>query len=120
MIQPFDDTKFHFGKVRQEEILSQTDVASVPLTFLINNSPVTKYHYLICPWMNEKLPQVLNHDVIRSAIVLLKSLDDRAFRIGYNSPGAFASVNHLHIQLVHMEMPLYVENVVSDGEQFKD
>lgn len=36
----------------------------------------------------------------------------RSFRIGYNSPGALASVNHLHLHLLYIERKLYLTEVV--------
>lgn len=46
------------------------------------------------------------------AIQLLHNLNDKHFRIGYNSPGALASVNHLHLHLLYIEEHLFVEDVV--------
>lgn len=47
------------------------------------------------------------------ALIVMKSTSDKAIRLGYNSPGALASVNHLHLHLLHVERELYVEVVVS-------
>lgn len=47
------------------------------------------------------------------ALIVMKSTTDKAIRLGYNSPGALASVNHLHLHLLHVERELYVEVVVS-------
>jgi hypothetical protein len=113
LVQDFDDTKFNFKKVKKEEILLETEIMNVPVTFLINDSPLSKYHILICPEINENLPQVLNEKALQISIEIMKSFKDKSFIIGYNSPGAFSSVNHLHVQLVRVEKALYVENIVS-------
>lgn len=44
-------------------------------------------------------------------LFLISSTEDRAVRFGFNSPGAHASVNHLHLHMIHVEHELYVETV---------
>lgn len=83
------------------------------ITFLINNSPLTKYHSLICPNVTENLPQILTLNSIRFATDVIMGINDRNYRIGFNSLGAFASVNHLHFHLIWIEEQLYVETAVS-------
>lgn len=117
--QPFDAASFNFNKVNDCEILikcnyrlhgrSDTDAL---VTFLINNSPLTRYHSLICPRLSDNLSQILTEQSIRFAVDVLRGFDDNCYRIGFNSLGAFASVNHLHMHLMHIEMDLFIENVV--------
>lgn len=83
------------------------------MTFLVNNSPLTEHHVLICPDLKANHPQILNHAAVEFGLEVLRSLDDRRYRIGYNSPGAWASVNHLHVHLLRIEEELYIERVVS-------
>lgn len=80
---------------------------------LINNSPLTPTHSLICPSVEENLPQVLTLNAIELGVNLLRCLEERKYRIGFNSPGALASVNHLHLHLIQLDCQLYVENAVS-------
>lgn len=86
-------------------------------TFLVNNSPLTKYHSLICPRLTENLPQIITKESIELAIDIITGLNNRSYRIGYNSLGAFASVNHLHMHLICVEEKLFVEDAVS-GKSF--
>lgn len=88
-------------------------------TFLVNNSPLTKYHSLICPRINESLPQILTKESIEFAIDAITGFNDRSYRIGYNSLGALASVNHLHMHLIHVPEKLYVEDAVSMRKIFR-
>lgn len=83
------------------------------MTFLINNSPLTEHHILICPDLKGNLSQVLTASAVECGIEVLRQLNDRRYRIGYNSPGAWASVNHLHMHLLKIEEELYIERVVS-------
>lgn len=82
------------------------------ITFLINNSPLTKYHILICPNRLACHPQILTKAALKFSINFLFGLNDYRYRIGYNSPGALASVNHYHLHLLHIEHHLFVERVV--------
>lgn len=82
-------------------------------TVLINNSPLTPAHSLICPSLEENLPQVLTLNAIELSVNLLRCLEERKYRIGFNSPGALASVNHLHLHLLQLDCHLYVEDAVS-------
>lgn len=121
VIQPFNENAFNFNKVNECEVLLRCqnqlseDENSAPetVTFLVNNSPITKYHSLICPRLNDNLSQIITKESIEFAIDLITGLDDRSYRIGYNSLGAFSSVNHLHMHLIDVPEKMYVEDAVS-------
>lgn len=84
-----------------------------PVLFLINNSPLTKYHLLMVPEVKANHPQVMTLQCLQLALKVMEISTDKAIRLGYNSPGALASVNHLHLHLLQVERELYVEVVVS-------
>lgn len=88
-----------------------TEINQIPVTLLINNSPLKKYHSLVVPEMKANSPQVMTLNCLEVALEIMKSTDDRSIRLGYNSPGALASVNHLHIHLISLPHQLYVEVV---------
>lgn len=123
VVQPFDENVFNFNKVNECEVLLRcqnrlNDVANSihgTTTFLVNNSPITKYHSLICPRLTENLSQVITRECIEFAIDLMTGLNERSYRIGYNSLGAFSSVNHLHLHLIHVTEKMYVEDAVSQS-----
>lgn len=94
------------------EVLLTVKYGTGLVTFLVNNSPLTKYHSLICPDLEQNQPQILTAYALRFSIDLLEALNDRKYKIGYNSPGALASVNHLHLHLIYLEEILYIEDVV--------
>lgn len=128
IVQPFNENSFNFNKVRDCEILLRchnqltTDPdpnANGLTTFLINNSPLTKYHSLICPRLKENLPQIITKESIELAIDIVTGLNNRSYRIGYNSMGAFASVNHLHMHLICVEEKLFIEDAVSGCENLQ-
>ncbi|XP_035789161.1 GDP-D-glucose phosphorylase 1-like [Anopheles albimanus] len=117
---PFDGCKFNFTKVHICEILLELKPASddiqqhellrrVPVTLMINNSPLSIYHSLVVPERLHCWPQTLTPGAVRMALELLYRLPDRRYRLSYNSPGALASVNHQHLHLLHIDHELYVQ-----------
>lgn len=118
LLPEYDETKFNFNRVHADEILfecinqTQHDSKQLILSFLINNSPLTPYHSLLCPNLLENRPQVLTKEAILSACHILFGFADQKYHIGFNSPGAFASVNHLHLHLLYIETPLSIQNYV--------
>jgi diadenosine tetraphosphate (Ap4A) HIT family hydrolase len=89
------------------------EINGISTMFLINNSPLTKYHLLIVPEVTKNHPQVMTEKCLELAIEFMKMTDDKAIRLGYNSPGALASVNHLHLHMLHVDRELYTEVIVS-------
>ncbi|XVF20625.1 hypothetical protein REPUB_Repub12eG0017200 [Reevesia pubescens] len=127
VLQSFDDSKFNFTKVGQEEILFRFEqsndckshfLASVPVTaesnyspnvIAINVSPIEYGHVLLIPHVLDCLPQRIDHDSFLLAIHLAKEAADPFFRVGYNSLGAFATINHLHFQAYYLQVPFPIE-----------
>lgn len=84
------------------------------ISMIINKSPLTLYHTLICPDVSAGLSQCLTLPAVKFCISFLLNIEDKekSFRIGYNSPGALASVNHLHLHLLYLTTDLYIDKVV--------
>ena len=114
VVPEFNENAFNFTKVDQKEVILTLNFQNYgqKCTFLINNSPLTQFHSLLCPEMDKKHPQVLNRDSLLMMVEILLNLEDKSYKIGYNSPGALASVNHLHYHLLYLERKLYVEDAV--------
>ncbi|XP_017133794.1 GDP-D-glucose phosphorylase 1 [Drosophila elegans] len=107
----FKPTMFNFNKVNAQEVIMTIDDAfgSPEVQMIINKSPITKYHTLICPEVGKNHVQKITRDVLDFCITFMRSIDDKNIRMGYNSPGALASVNHLHFHLLHMPQDLYID-----------
>uniref|UniRef100_A0A182NAE5 GDP-D-glucose phosphorylase 1 n=1 Tax=Anopheles dirus TaxID=7168 RepID=A0A182NAE5_9DIPT len=105
---PYDPARFNFARVAPCEIQLEL-LRPIPTSILINNSPVAPYHSLVVPDRTAQCPQLLTPAGVRIALELLLRLPDRRYRLGYNSPGAQASVNHLHLHLLRLDRELYVE-----------
>ncbi|OMO95634.1 GDP-L-galactose phosphorylase 1-like protein [Corchorus olitorius] len=129
VLQPFDDSKFNFTKVGQEEVLFRfeqsnnykshyflatalaitADGNNSPNVVAINVSPIEYGHVLLIPHVLDCLPQRIDHSSFLLAINFAKEAANPFFRVGYNSLGAFATINHLHFQAYFLEVPFPIE-----------
>ena len=57
----------------------------------------------LAPFMYQARPQKLTEDALLVAINFALEIHDPGLRLGYNSLGALASVNHLHFQFWHYD-----------------
>ncbi|XP_055928238.1 GDP-D-glucose phosphorylase 1-like isoform X2 [Argiope bruennichi] len=119
---PFDKDKFHFGKVNEKEVLfmiqpqhwfqskPESNVETYKHALIINVSPLEFGHSLLVPCIDRFCPQVLNFNALRLAVEIMLISFDRDFRLGFNSLGAYASVNHLHFHAYYLKHRLYLES----------
>lgn len=54
---------------------------------------------LLIPRVLECLPQRIDRDSFLLALHMAVEAGNQYFRLGYNSLGAFATINHLHFQV---------------------
>ncbi|XP_074579497.1 GDP-L-galactose phosphorylase 1-like [Curcuma longa] len=125
VLQPFDPSKFNFTKVGQEEVLFCFEAGKGRKTcFLesatvgeensfnvvaINVSPIEYGHVLLIPLVSDCLPQQIDPNSFLLALHMAVEAGSPYFRLGYNSLGAFATINHLHFQAYFLSMPFPVE-----------
>ncbi|PKA54539.1 GDP-L-galactose phosphorylase 1 [Apostasia shenzhenica] len=130
VLQPFDPSKFNFTKVGQEEVLFRFEageddkscffgIASVdgiisPNVVAINVSPIEYGHVLLIPRVLECLPQRIDPDSFLLALHMAAEAGNPYFRLGYNSLGAFATINHLHFQAYYFAMAFPVEKAPTE------
>lgn len=69
---------------------------------IINISPLEYGNVLLVPSPELCQPQIATFQMIRVGVETLLLSASRAFRIGYNSLCAFASVNHLHMHAYYV------------------
>ncbi|RZC46189.1 hypothetical protein C5167_039139 [Papaver somniferum] len=129
VLQPFDGSKFNFTKVGQEEVLFQfeetdgdeaqffpsapIDTDNSPSVVAINVSPIEYGHVLLIPRILECLPQSIDHKSLLLAIQMAAEAGNPYFRLGYNSLGAFATINHLHFQAYYLAVPFPIEKAAT-------
>nr|CAD1818181.1 unnamed protein product [Ananas comosus var. bracteatus] len=114
VLQPFDANKFNFTKVGQEEALFRFEPATnatpvdgtrSPSVVVINVSPIEYGHVLLIPRVLDCLPQRIDRESFLLALHLAVEAANPYFRVGYNSLGAFATINHLHFQAYYLSVP---------------
>ncbi|KAI4340037.1 hypothetical protein MLD38_024913 [Melastoma candidum] len=129
VLQPFDGNKFNFTKVGQEEVLFQfeasedgeaqffpnapIDVDNSPGVVAINVSPIEYGHVLLIPRILECLPQRIEGESFLLALHMAVEAGNPYFRLGYNSLGAFATINHLHFQAYYLASIFPIEKAPS-------
>ncbi|KAF3453406.1 hypothetical protein FNV43_RR03846 [Rhamnella rubrinervis] len=129
VLQPFDGSKFNFTKVGQEEVLFQFEasedgevqfypnapiyVENSPSVVAINVSPIEYGHVLLIPRIFERLPQRIDHESLLLALNMAAEAGNPYFRMGYNSLGAFATINHLHFQAYYLAVPFPIEKALT-------
>jgi diadenosine tetraphosphate (Ap4A) HIT family hydrolase len=99
---PFDEAGFHFNKpFMQKEAFWAGELNGRHATLYYNKYPFVDLHGLLVPEREQCLPQFLTEAqhfyVWQMTQDLSRTLQGVGF--GYNSLGAFASVNHLHFQM---------------------
>ncbi|KAK1266241.1 GDP-L-galactose phosphorylase 1 [Acorus gramineus] len=127
VLQPFDGKKFNFTKVGQEEALfrfeenpegaskyfgkapADLSVDESSNVVVINVSPIEYGHVLLIPRVLECLPQRIDEQSFLLALHMAAEAGSPYFRLGYNSLGAFATINHLHFQAYFLSVPFPVE-----------
>ncbi|KAM6426372.1 GDP-D-glucose phosphorylase 1 [Liasis olivaceus] len=114
--QSFDPQQFNFCKIRPEEILFCVSKrcpppASPPRALVvINVSPLEFGHVLLIPDPTLSLPQILTSEALGFGLDAVLLSTHPGFRVGFNSLGAFASVNHLHLHGFYLNWELLVES----------
>lgn len=124
VLQPFDPKKFNFTKVGQEEVLfrfeesvdgvseyyeSASMEGSSPNVIVINVSPIEFGHILLVPRVMDCIPQRIDPDTLLLALHMVAEVNNPYFRAGYNSLGAFATINQLHFQAYYLNVPFALE-----------
>eukprot|EP00879_Flechtneria_rotunda_P001794 GHRR01001958.1.p1 GENE.GHRR01001958.1~~GHRR01001958.1.p1 ORF type:complete len:492 (+),score=166.82 GHRR01001958.1:401-1876(+) len=124
VVQAFDPAKFNFTKAFKKEVLFAFEPAAPGLTtsfedfgrcnsspnaVLINVSPIDYGHVLLCPRVLDCIPQVFDPSTFLTALHFALEVGNPYLRVGYNSLGAFATINHLHFQAYYLNAPLPCE-----------
>ncbi|XP_033941082.1 GDP-D-glucose phosphorylase 1 isoform X1 [Pseudochaenichthys georgianus] len=121
--QEFNANQFNFNKIDPEEVIFEmTKVVEGRkekgqlherwrVVVLVNVSPLEFGHCLFVQEPSCCLPQVLTSFSIQVGIESVLLSSDPGFRVGFNSLGAFASVNHLHLHGYYLNHELQIESV---------
>lgn len=121
--QQFDPTLFNFNQIDSAEILFEMRKAeesstekhcaqngtSATCVVIINVSPLEFGHCLLVPECSRCHPQILTPPALQIGIESVFLSADPGYKVGFNSLGAFASVNHLHLHGYYLTPPLKIE-----------
>ncbi|XP_030046294.1 GDP-D-glucose phosphorylase 1 [Microcaecilia unicolor] len=105
-----------FPSPNQTELQTMEDRGWKPGSTLlvINVSPLEFGHILFIPDPALCLPQILTPNLIQLGIESVLLSVHRGFRVGFNSLGGFASVNHLHLHGFYLDQELLIESAHSE------
>ncbi|KMZ68798.1 GDP-L-galactose phosphorylase [Zostera marina] len=124
VLQNFDSKKFNFTKVGQKEVLFRFEPSdgepryfedakvspdSSGNVLAINVSPIEYGHVLLIPRVLDCLSQKIDSESFLLAVHMASEAASPYFRLGYNSLGAFATINHLHFQAYYLSVAFPVE-----------
>ncbi len=110
---PFDADGFHFNKpFLRQETLWRGWLQGHVVDLLYNKFPFLDLHGLLVPDREECHPQFLTRGYHRYTWELCMAMAEGlpGVGFGYNSYGAYASVNHMHLQMFVRENGLPVEH----------
>ncbi len=109
----FDTNGFHFNKnFLQKEIFYQGKFFSKDISLFYNKFPFAKFHGLIVVDADKEHNQLLTYEMHQFAWMMANAIgiNIKGFTLAYNSYGAYASVNHFHLQCFIREKTLPIEN----------
>jgi diadenosine tetraphosphate (Ap4A) HIT family hydrolase len=111
LLLSFSASGFNFNKpFMAKERLWEGQYNNRQLSLYYNKYPFAHYHTLLVPEREKELPQFLEFEQHEYMWALIASIGANiaGAGIGYNSRGAFSSVNHLHFQFFIRDEPLPV------------
>ncbi len=109
----FNEKGFHFNKpFLKKEIFWEGQFFSKKISFLYNKFPFAPLHGLVVIEREQQHPQLLTFELHQFAWMMANamSVGTPGFCLAYNAYGAYASVNHFHLQCFVREKPLPLEN----------
>lgn len=121
--QAFDPDQFNFNKIHPGEVLFRLrrrepappgGLGPEDVLVVINVSPLERGHVLLVPEPARGLPQRLLPGALRAGLEALLLSWHPGFRVGFNSLGGLASVNHLHLHGYYLARRLPVEGAPSE------
>ncbi|XP_032302826.1 GDP-D-glucose phosphorylase 1 [Coturnix japonica] len=121
--EPFSARHFNFTQIQPGELLLRLRrgtsthgdrAAPAELLVAINVSPLLRGHVLLLPEPGLFLPQRLTPELLLAGLQLVLLSARPGFRVGFNSLGASASVNHLHLHGLDLPHPLLVESAPAE------
>ena len=89
--------KFIFNDVLPD-IASEINLGGISTDIIVNANPLLWGNVLVLPNPNKCFSQYFNEEAAIAALNLLDKINKQGYKLGFNGPGAFASVPQLHLQ----------------------
>ena len=89
---------FNFNNVDKREILWSDESDCI----MVNASPAVRDHSMFIPDRQLILPQLVTSSSLEKAMRVQLNLNSSQFVVGFNSPFAGATVNHLHYHILYL------------------
>lgn len=102
LFAPFDENRFHFNKpFLRDEMIWEGELLGRHSRLYYNKFPFAPLHALLVMEPERNRPQHLDQATHEQTWRLLEQIGERlpGTGLGYNSRGAYSSINHLHLQL---------------------
>ncbi|MDO8535618.1 MAG: SpoIIE family protein phosphatase [Candidatus Omnitrophota bacterium] len=96
-------------KERPLQKLFDITLDGAQISVCINYAPVLPYHFLLVPSFSLEKPQFIDREALWQVFKVIDMSNDPNLRMGFNSRGARASINHLHFQGAYTENGLPIE-----------
>ena len=96
---------------KETEIIEDGRAGRSPDLVMINVSPIEYGHVLLVPRALDRLTQIVDEQSMLLSLEFTAAIGNPYFRLGYNSLGAYATINHLHFQGYYLMAPYPVERV---------
>ncbi|GAX82808.1 hypothetical protein CEUSTIGMA_g10234.t1 [Chlamydomonas eustigma] len=101
------DSLSRFSNDSEDPIPASRIIEAVPCMgspnlVVINVSPIEYGHVLLVPRVLDNLTQLVDAETMTLALHFAKEADNPCLRVGYNSLGAYATINHLHFQAYYL------------------
>ena len=112
VFQAFDPQGFNFNKAfLQKELFFKGTVFGKDVSLFYNKFPFAKLHGLVVVEADKEHPQRLTYELHQFAWMMANALglSIPGFTLAYNAYGAYASVNHFHLQCFVRTEPLPIE-----------
>lgn len=72
-------------------------------------SPIEYGHVLLCPSVLDRIPQLVDPSNLLLALHFADESANPQLKVGYNSLGAYGTINHMHYQAYYLAHPFPVE-----------
>lgn len=83
--------------------LCEEEVSDSTHPLFISDFPIGRGHYILSLFKDEGLPQVISQELLSLAMTVFRLTQNPSLRLGFDSLGANAQINQLHLHLFFLD-----------------